>query len=119
MVEIQIVPKNPKEKQWFLEVLSKLKDLFTLLVGRRIGTLSLEFMQGNQRAAYYNYAYIDFKHNSTLDFNQLLIPYQTVGNFFETILEKWFSLVDNPAQYGIIKLLISNFYLAQFSETIF
>lgn len=120
-VSVEIVPQKPKDKNWFFEIQFKLKDLLTLLVGSDMNITELEFKEKNDMRlrSYYNYLYVYFENSSKLDWTQMLFPYNLVGRDFNIILKNWFSLIDDSNMYDTVKLLVSNFYLKQYEESIF
>ncbi|WP_299515700.1 HEPN domain-containing protein [uncultured Rummeliibacillus sp.] len=117
---INIEPSSPKNKYWFNEIVQKITDLFTLLIGVPIEVSYHNFhIDDKPTIQYYRRGYTDTNYEMLSDRRQMLFPYNTIHQHLPQLIENWFNIVRDKAKYKIIRLLISNFYLRQYEESIF
>lgn len=118
---LKVVPENIQTRAWFLDIFLKIKDLFTLLIGEKVSTVGLNFKNSNyiKPLSYYNISYISLEENQKLNYFDVLVPYHYLEESFNTLLTNWFKLISDESMYDTVRLLISNFYLQQFEESIF
>lgn len=118
---IHIEPTNPKNKVWFNEIVQKTVDLFVLLTGVPLEVTYKNFHIEDMlpKVEYYHKGFSNSIRENLSHPMQLLFPYYVVNEQLPIIINNWFNIANDDSKYKIIRLLISNFYMKQYEESIF
>lgn len=122
-VFLKISSDKERDILWFLDKYKKIRDLLTILTGEQLDTINCFFRKKDSTniSSYYNYNYnyLSSHKQDPMGMFEILFPYPQLKDDFTEISKKWFDLTNNEEIYQTIRLLVSNFYLRQYEESIF